>query len=105
MDIYFVSNEGDRKKVSADSGNNLMQVAIDAGVPGILGDCGGACACATCHCYIDQEWAEKVGEPNRIEKQMLECCVEPQDNSRLGCQVELTDEFDGLVVHLPESQF
>lgn len=104
MEVCFISHDGREQSVTAEPGSTLMQVAMDNGVDGILGDCGGACACATCHCFVDEAWTEAVGEPNAIEKQMLECAESPQANSRLACQVDLSEHLDGLVVRLPESQ-
>ncbi len=103
--ITFISHSGEATEVHVESGVNLMQAATENGVSGILGDCGGACSCATCHCYIDEAWQDKTGEPDSVEKDMLDCVLEPADNSRLSCQIMVTDELDGLVVRLPESQF
>ena len=72
---------------------------------GILGECGGCCSCATCHCYVDDAWLEKVGMPDDMEKDMLDSVVDPQSSSRLSCQIQMSDDLDGLVVRLPESQF
>ena len=103
--VNFFDHDGNQYEVNLEAGTTIMQAAIDNGIDGIAAECGGACSCATCHCYIDENWTEKTGEPSDIEKQMLECALDPQDNSRLGCQVEITDEMDGIVVRLPESQF
>ncbi|MGB1906635.1 MAG: 2Fe-2S iron-sulfur cluster-binding protein [Spongiibacter sp.] len=103
--ITFVSHDGEAKEVHVESGTNLMQAAVDNGVDGILGECGGVCSCATCHCYIDDAWVAKVPAAEDLEKDMLDCVLEPKDSSRLSCQVEVSDELDGIVVHLPESQF
>jgi 2Fe-2S ferredoxin len=88
-------------------GTSLMRAALDNRVPGIYGDCGGQCACATCHLYIDRHWLERVGtpEPGSIEEGMLEGApADVQPNSRLGCQILLTDQLDGIVVRVPEGQ-
>jgi len=74
-------------------------------VPGIDADCGGACACATCHVYIAPEWVERVGAPNEMEVDMLDFAFDVRENSRLSCQVKLTEELDGLMVTVPEKQF
>ena len=103
--ITFIQPSGVDIEVEATPGTSLMQAAMDNMVDGILADCGGSCSCATCHCYVDDAWIEKVPAPSEMEKDMLECVLEPQPNSRLSCQIEVTDDLDGLVVRLPESQF
>jgi 2Fe-2S ferredoxin len=77
---------------------------VKDGVPGIDADCGGAGACATCHVLVDEAWTEKTGERSEMEESMLEFAENVQPNSRLSCQIRVTDELDGLVIHLPESQ-
>ena len=74
-------------------------------IDGVLAECGGSCSCATCHCYVDEAWFEKVGEADGTEKIMLEMAIDPQPTSRLSCQIKVTEELDGLVVRLPESQY
>jgi 2Fe-2S ferredoxin len=74
-------------------------------VPGIDADCGGACACATCHVYVEPEWLEKVGKRNEMEEDMLDFAFDVRDNSRLSCQIKITDAINGLVVKVPEKQF
>jgi len=103
--ITFISHDGTEQEVHVPAGTTVMHAAIDNGVSGILADCGGACSCATCHCFIDEAWTEKVGEADEVEAQMLDFVMDPQPNSRLSCQITVTDELDGLVVRLPESQF
>lgn len=103
--IKFISVNGDVREVNADSGSNLMQVALDNGIDEILGECGGSCSCATCHCYIAEDWLDKSGKPDEIEQEMLECTLDPAKNSRLACQVNISNELDGMVVHLPEAQY
>ena len=82
-----------------------MDAAVTNDVPGIDADCGGACACATCHIYVDPDWLGKLIEPDEIEAEMLGVAEDVKDNSRLSCQIEVTEEMDGMVVHTPESQF
>ncbi|MFC6761474.1 2Fe-2S iron-sulfur cluster-binding protein [Sulfitobacter porphyrae] len=83
-----------------------MQTAISANVPGIVAECGGSMACATCHVYVDDAWAGRTGTRSESEEDMLDCAMaEMKDNSRLSCQLRLTEEMDGLVVHIPEEQF
>jgi 2Fe-2S ferredoxin len=83
---------------------SVMEVAIKNGVPGIDADCGGACACATCHVYVDPTWQAKTGEAGSMEQSMLDFANEVEDNSRLSCQIKMSRELDGLVVRLPKSQ-
>lgn len=103
--VTYISHDGTATEVEVPVGNSVMQGAVDNMLDGIIAECGGSCSCATCHCYIDEAWADKVPAASEMEKDMLECVLEPQDNSRLSCQINITDEMDGLVVKLPESQF
>ncbi|MGC6475656.1 MAG: 2Fe-2S iron-sulfur cluster-binding protein [Parvibaculales bacterium] len=103
--ITFIENNGTEHAHNGDTGMTVMEVAIQNSVPGIDADCGGACACATCHVYVDAAWTEKVGKPESMEEDMLDFAFEVQDNSRLSCQIKVTDELDGLVLRLPEQQF
>ena len=103
--VTFVSADGSEEKVVATEGTTLMQVAMDEGIDGILAECGGGCACATCHVYVDERWVEAVGEANDFENEMLDgTASDRKPNSRLSCQVTLTEAIDGLIVHLPEEQ-
>jgi len=86
-------------------GSTVMQGAVDNMIDGILAECGGSCSCATCHCYVDEAWFDKVGEAGGTEKTMLEMAMEQQPTSRLSCQIEVTEDLDGLVVRLPASQY
>ncbi len=103
--VKFITHDETEHEVHVTAGTTVMHAALDNGVPGILADCGGACSCATCHCYVDENWVEKVGSADEVEAQMLDFVMEPQPNSRLSCQIEVSDELDGLVVRLPASQF
>ncbi len=103
--VKFIEADGTEKIVEVTEGTSLMQAALENDVVGIQGDCGGACSCATCHCYIDESFASKTGEPDPIESSMLDFAVDPQPNSRLGCQVEVTEALSGIVVRLPASQY
>ncbi len=105
VSIKFIEPNGTEKDVEVEPGTNLMNAALDNGVDGIQGDCGGACSCATCHCYIDEAFMAKLEGPGEIEESMIEFAADPQDNSRLGCQVAVTEELSGMVVRLPESQY
>ncbi|QQD16898.1 2Fe-2S iron-sulfur cluster binding domain-containing protein [Spongiibacter nanhainus] len=103
--IKFVTHDGNEQEVEAESGTTVMQAAMDNGIDAILAECGGACSCATCHCYVDEAWTDRMPEADEIEKDMLDCVLEPQDNSRLSCQITVTDDLDGIVIRLPESQY
>jgi ferredoxin, 2Fe-2S len=103
--ITYIAHNGTTTEVSAEIGSTVMQAAVDNGVDGIVAECGGNCSCATCHCYVDEAWRGVVGEANPIEKGLLPFAIDPRDNSRLGCQIEITEHMDGLVLHLPEAQF
>ena len=102
--ITFVEHDGTEHVVDAANGGSVMEAAINNNVPGIDADCGGACACATCHVYVDDSWTETVGKPDVMEEDMLDFAFEPKPVSRLSCQIKMTDELDGLVVHVPEQQ-
>lgn len=100
IDIEFVQADGTRERVFSREGYTLMEAAVRHGIAGILAECGGACACATCHVVVDPEWEETVGPPNSMEEQLLEL-VDREPTSRLACQVKLRAKLDGLVVHVP----
>ena len=103
--VTYINHDGSQTTVEGDVGDSVMSTAVDAGIEGILAECGGGCACATCHCYVDPEWYERVGAPEGIEEDMLEMTESPREaTSRLSCQIELTEALDGLIVRLPESQ-
>jgi ferredoxin, 2Fe-2S len=102
--VTFIGFAGGSRAVEVPPGTTLMRAATDNRVPGIDGDCGGNCACATCHVYVDADWFGRAGARTAIEEDMLNCVQELRSNSRLACQVTLTDELDGLVVSLPEAQ-
>lgn len=102
--IIFVEHDGTRHEVDANSGTTVMEAAVNNMVPGIDADCGGACACATCHVYVDEAWIEKTGVAEAMEESMLDFAADMQANSRLSCQINISDELDGLVVLMPRSQ-
>ena len=102
--ITFIDVEGTARTVEGETGSTVMETAIKHGVPGIEAECGGACACSTCHVYIEEEWREKVGEPSPMEEDMLDFGYDVRPNSRLSCQIKVTDELDGLIVSVPERQ-
>lgn len=102
--ITYIEFNGTPHEVDVATGLSVMEGAIDHNVPGIEAECGGACSCATCHVYVDPAWVEKTGSADHLEKDMLECAMDLQENSRLSCQIEVSDELDGLVVRMPELQ-
>jgi 2Fe-2S ferredoxin len=102
--ITFVAHDGTNFEVEADNGSTVMENAIKNAVPGIEAECGGACACATCHVYVDDAWTDKAGGPEAMEEDMLDFAYDVQPTSRLSCQIKVTDELDGLVVKVPERQ-
>ena len=105
VQITYVEHDGTKHVVDSQTGVSLMQAAIDNLVPGIDADCGGECSCATCHVMVNENWLEKVGPPGEMEESMLDLNPERQENSRLSCQVEVSEELDGLRVSMPEFQF
>jgi len=102
--ISFIAPDGTRYDVDAENGSTVMENAIRNGVPGIEAECGGACACATCHVYVDDAWSEKAGRPEAMEEDMLDFAYDVRPTSRLSCQIRVSDELDGLVVQVPERQ-
>ena len=103
--ITFVDHTGTERTVEAETGQTVMEAAQKNGIPGIEAECGGACACATCHVYVNENWTEKAGEPSEAEEDMLDFAFEVRDNSRLCCQIRVEDGLDGLVVTTPEKQY
>ena len=102
--ITFVQKDGERIETEAQNGATVMETAIMNGVPGIVAECGGACTCATCHVYVDEAWLSKTGTRSAMEESMLDFAEGVEENSRLSCQIKVSDELDGLVVRMPESQ-
>ncbi len=102
--ITFIDPAGTSRTVEAEVGSTVMEAAIKNGIPGIEAECGGACACATCHVYVEEKWQEKTGEPSPMEEDMLDFGFDVRPNSRLSCQIKVSDELDGLVVRTPERQ-
>lgn len=105
VEVLFVEHNGTEHKVEVDPGDSLMQAAVSNGVPGIDADCGGSCSCATCHVYVDDAWFAKTGEVSPTEEAMLGLSTDRKENSRLSCQIRLTEEMDGISVSTPEFQF
>ena len=102
--LTYVAFDGTRFDVDAANGSTVMENAVRNNVPGIEAECGGACACATCHVYVDEAWTALVGEPEVMEEDMLDFAYDVRPNSRLSCQIKVRDELDGLVVSVPERQ-
>ena len=100
----FIEHNGTRHEVTVAPGLSLMRAAIDNKVPGIDADCGGQCACATCHVFVEGHWATVAGTRSAREDEMLNFAAELKDSSRLACQITVTDAMDGLVVSMPEGQ-
>lgn len=102
--IIYIEHNGTRHEIEAENGLSVMEVAVKNMVPGIDADCGGACACATCHVIVDEAWVMKTGKPEAMEESMLDFASDPKPTSRLSCQITVRAELDGLTVHLPEFQ-
>ena len=103
--ITYIAFDGTETVVDAKEGMSVMQTAVNNGVDGIVAECGGACSCATCHVHVEEKWFDKLPEAQNMEKEMLDFVMSPQPTSRLSCQIKVTAELDGLVVHTPESQY
>jgi len=102
--ITYVEHDGTEHVIDVKTGQSVMEGAVKNNLPGIDADCGGACACATCHVYVDEAWRAKTGTMTAMEESMLDFAEAVQPNSRLSCQIKVTDELDGLIVRMPESQ-
>jgi 2Fe-2S ferredoxin len=103
--ITFIQYDGRAHKIEAEIGQSVMQVAVDNQIPGILGDCGGNCSCGTCHGYVDKASAARIPAADSYERDLLSCASSPTEDSRLTCQIIVTDALDGMIIHLPESQY
>jgi len=102
--ITYIDAGGTSRTVDAQNGATVMETALRNSVPGIEAECGGACACATCHVYVDEKWTGIVGKPSQMEEDMLDFAFEVRPNSRLSCQIKVTSALDGLVVTTPGKQ-
>lgn len=103
--ITFVYSTGERNEVEATIGESVMRIALNAGIEGLVAECGGCLSCATCHCYVEGDWSSKVPQPSDEEQVMVECAIDVRDNSRLSCQLVYTDEMDGLEIGIPATQY
>ena len=102
--ISFIQPDGRQQTAQATPGQSVMQAAIGAMVPGIIADCGGACSCATCHGYVEESWVARVPPASPEEVEMIDAgCLHALPNSRLTCQIKVTPDLDGLVIHIPPS--
>lgn len=102
--ITMVAFDGTRFDLQVENGTTVMESALRNNVPGIEAECGGACACATCHVYVDEAFTALVGEPEAMEEDMLDFAYDVRPNSRLSCQIKVTAELEGLIIHVPERQ-
>ena len=102
--IKYIEHNGKSHVIDVPNGLSVMEGAIQNNVPGIDADCGGSMACATCHVYVKEEWFNKLPQKEEGEEDMLDLAFEPKKNSRLSCQISVSNELDGLVVNLPEKQ-
>lgn len=104
--VTFIAHDGTEHVLSVASGTTARDAALDNDIPGIDGDCGGVCACATCHVYVDPAWLDKVGRVTfgEMEADLLQFAEDFRENSRLACQITITDQFDGLILNIPAGQ-
>ena len=102
--VTYIQADGSSSEVEALSGDSIMETAIDNDIDGIVAECGGACSCATCHVYVEDQWLGKLPPPDALEDGMLDCVIDRRPNSRLSCQVRVSDEIDGITVHVPSAQ-
>jgi 2Fe-2S ferredoxin len=102
--ITYIDSTGTERTIEADTGSTVMEAAIKNAIPGIEAECGGACACATCHVYVDEAWAAAAGKAEPMEEDMLDFAFEVKPTSRLSCQIRVKPELDGLVVRTPSRQ-
>ena len=103
-EITYIEHNGTNHTVDVQNGLTVMEGAVQNNIPGIDADCGGSMACATCHVYVKEDWFDKINKKNEGEDDMLDQAYEPKKNSRLSCQIIVSDDLDGLVVDMPEKQ-
>ena len=102
--VTYIEHSGQKHEIEIANGLTVMEGAVQNDIPGIDADCGGGMACATCHVYINDEWFDKLPQKEEGEEDMLDMAFEPKKNSRLSCQIIVTDELDGLIVNIPSKQ-
>ena len=102
--ITYIEHNGKSHEIEVSNGLSVMEGALQNNIPGIDADCGGSCACATCHVYVDEKWFDKLPKKESAEEDMLDMAYEPKKNSRLSCQITVEDSLDGLVVKMPSKQ-
>ncbi len=102
--ITFVDASGQSRTVEAEDGSTVMETALKNSIPGIEAECGGACACATCHVYVGESWVERLGKAEQMEEDMLDFAFDVRPTSRLSCQIKVRPDIDGLTVSTPEKQ-
>tara|TARA_B100000214_G_scaffold159330_1_gene114385 strand:+ start:249 stop:569 length:321 start_codon:yes stop_codon:yes gene_type:complete len=102
--ITYIDNEGNSKTIDVENGLSVMEGAIQNNIPGIDADCGGSMACATCHVYVEEKWLNKIQKAEEAEEDMIDMAFEPKKNSRLSCQLIVSEELDGLIVTTPSKQ-
>jgi 2Fe-2S ferredoxin len=102
--VTYITTDGERHEVTLENGYSVMEGAINNNIEGIVAECGGACACATCHSYIDEAWLERLPAMDDMEDSMLDAAYDRRQNSRLTCQIEMNDALDGLIVHVADNE-
>ena len=102
--ITYIDQKGNSKTIEVESGLSVMEGAIQNNIPGIDADCGGSMACATCHVYVEEKWLDKLPKAEDAEVDMIDMAYEPKKNSRLSCQITVSDDLDGLIVNIPSKQ-
>ena len=102
--ITYIEHNGKSHQIEVANGLTVMEGAVQNNIPGIDADCGGSCACATCHSYVEEKWFDKLPKKESAEEDMLDMAFEPKKFSRLGCQITVTDKLDGMVVKMPSKQ-
>ena len=102
--ITYIEHNGKVHEIEVANGLTVMEGAVQNNIPGIDADCGGSCACATCHVYVDENWFDKIPKKEEAEQDMLDMAIEPNKHSRLACQITVSEDLDGLVVKMPSKQ-
>ena len=103
--VIYITPDDVRHEVDVEAGYSIMEGAINNNIEGIVAECGGACACATCHSYVDPAWVDKIPSMDDMEDSMLDAAFERKDNSRLTCQIEMSDALDGIVIHVADNEY